>query len=144
MGVWKRPEQVLAEIETREQVQGLVEPKVPKPAKYRKDRVSHPKRPTLRVGSKLVIPMRRRSSIFGYALGVVLDWRKTGWFGEDGVVGDESDTWTTVTAIVQITKVSKMELQWMVGRLWSTSLYSWSESDVRFTPEEVNQSAYGL
>jgi len=150
MGTRKRPEAVLAAIEEREQIHGLVEPRVPKPAKYKRDSADDhlklPDRPVLKVGQKIVFTIKvsrddkksyGRTSIAGYGIGVVLDWESS-----------SSDLWRSGTnAIVQVTKVSNPEFAEMVGRLKSIELFNryWDSGEVtKFTPQECRQEDYRL
>lgn len=133
MAEWKRVDQILKRIAEKEDIQGLVEPRVPKAAKHKKTHTADPDRPTLRPGSKLVKEIRDGNNVVGYALGVVLDYevRNKWWSYED--------------VIVQVTKVSNEKLADLVGRLRQWTLYSgWRDRGASFTPEEVNQSDYGL
>lgn len=149
MGEYKRVADILGAIEDREQIHGLVEPKHSPDVKYKKDPKNKIVRPTLRVGSKLVWAIGAErygvGSIKGYALGVVLDWGGNGRPEHEHTWGGDS-WWDSRGCIVQVTRVSNPEFEWMVGHLRQVTLYGYAKSGEMplFTPEECNKADYGL
>lgn len=148
MGEYKRVADILQSIETREQIHGLVEPKVPSPATYRRNKTGHGpvSRPKLKVGSKLVFPMMRGKhgdlyfsagwlvkETVGYALAVVLDW------------SEHDSFWNDTTATTQIIKVSNPDFEYLVGRLRPVAIHSYGQLGFPlFAPEECDPKDYKL
>ena len=144
MAEYRRVEDILGAIVEREEIHGLVEPRHTPSAKYKKGPKDQFSRPMLRVGSRIVFPLgipwwKRRAGvkdgIKGYGLGVVLDWE-----------GDQSDisTWNSVTAIIQVVRVSREEFGDLVGHLRHIDIGGWHNQSVKFTPEECSGKDYGL
>lgn len=149
MGEYKRVADILKAIEDREQIHGLVEPKYSPDVKYKKAPKNKIVRPTLRVGSELVWSIGAgcypTNGIKGYALGVVLDWGGNGMPGYEHTWGGGS-WWGSMGCIVQVTRVSNPELEWMVGHLRQVTIHGYSKGGEMplFTPEECNKADYGL
>lgn len=143
MAEHRRVEDILAAIVDREQIHGLVEPRVPSALKYkrRKNRAGDVPLPDLKVGARLVLTCSSRElgtvfggygTVTGYALGIVLDFYTR---------GGEKDLYYDAYAIVQIVKVTHPDLLNMVGHLRSVSVGDYHTS-TRFVPEQVQQSDF--
>lgn len=143
MAEHRRVEDVLTAIVDREQIHGLVEPRVPSALKYKRgrNRANTVHLPDLKVGTKLVLTCASRGpgpvftsygTVTGYALGIVLDFYSR---------GGEKDLYYDAYAIVQIVKVTHPDLLNMVGHLRSVSVGDYHTS-TRFVPEQVQQSDF--
>lgn len=103
--------QLLEQALDREQIQGLVEPRVPSPAKYREAKAVRmgEKEPLrdIRPGTQVVIQVGGRD-IEGYLLGVTLDYQ-----------GDRGRWGEVHTVIFQVVAASQPALHGEVGRLRS-------------------------
>lgn len=101
--------QLIEQALDREQIQGLVEPRVPSPAKYREAKAVRPgeEEPLrdIRPGAQLVIQVGC-SPVEGYLLGVTLDYQ------------DERGRWDEVHGVIfQVVSASQPALLGEVGRL---------------------------
>lgn len=143
MAEHRRVADILGAIADREQIHGLVEPRVPPALKYKKEKDSGLHRPDIRVGCKLVLPYEdregefwaRSTAVTGYALAVVLDY--------SGARYGSAYFYGTVTAIVQITRVTNKKLLPLVGRLRHIDIgSSWHAHREQFCPEEVQLGDY--
>ena len=137
MGRYKRVEDILGAIEEREQIHGLIEPRVPPALKYKKGhKPGAVPLPDLKVGTKLVLTCTSGSwgygfggygTVTGYALGIVVDFHlRCG----DGVF------YSDAKAIIQVVKVTHADLLGMVGRLHAVNVGDYHQH-VRFVPEQV-------
>lgn len=136
MAEHRRVDEILGAIADREQIHGLVEPRVPPARKYKKTRHSEIALPDLRVGCKLVTrhtPNGGHSygTVLGFSLGVVVDFH---------VQGEES-FYQSATAIVQVVKVTNSQLSHLLGRLISVNVGGYFASTL-FVPEQAQISNY--
>lgn len=142
MAEHRRVADILAAIVDREQIHGIIEPRVPPALKYKKGhKPGAVPLPDLRVGTKLVLTctscglghdFSSYGTVVGYALGIVLDFHTR---------GEDSGLYYDAKAIVQIVKVTHPDLQSLVGHLRSISVGDY-HTDVRFVPEQVQQSDF--
>lgn len=132
----------LEKILDREQVQGLVEPRVPPDAKYKQQsHLSPVYRPDLTVGKRLIVqlPLPRNTWYDsgpreGYALVVTLDYMERDGYWHSGF-----------TVIGQVVRVSNPKYAEMVGRLISFSTRDSNGSSFpKFVPEEAKLADYKL
>lgn len=137
---YPRVEDLLNEIEIKEQVHGLITPKHTPSSKYKKEPKDKIVRPALKVGKKVVYVVGQnrwlRHPIRGYALAVILDWNHN------------QEGWHRTRLIVQTIKVSNPELEYLVGHLSAVDIGDWGDSPTArmpfLVPEEGNPSDYKL
>lgn len=126
---------ILGAIADREQIHGLVEPRVPPARKYKKTRHSEIALPDLRIGCKLVTKHSPNGysfgDVLGYSLGVVVDFH----------VQDEESFYQSATAIVQVVKVTNQKLEHLLGRLIHVNVGDYFMSTL-FVPEQAQLSDY--
>ncbi len=133
---------ILASIVDREQIHGIIEPRVPPVLKYKKGhKPGAVPLPDLKVGTKLVLTCSSSGlgatfssygSVVGYALGIVLDFYTRG--GVHGLYFD-------ARAVMQIVKVTHPDLLGLVGHLRSVSVGDY-HTGARFVPEQVQLSDF--
>jgi len=137
---YNRVEDLLAKIQIREEIHGLVEPKHTPSSKYKKEPKDKTERPSLKVGKKIVYPVGvnrySKSEVKGYALGVILDWQA------------DSQGWYRTRLIVQTIRVSNPALEHLVGHLSAIDIGDWGDSPQAhmpfLVPEEGDPKNYGL
>lgn len=136
MAEHRRVVDILGAIADREQIHGLVEPRVPPALKYKKDRPGEKNLPDMKVGTKLVIRFSRNGwgsgDVLGYALGIVIDF-----YDRSG----HSTYYTSINALVQIVRVTHPDLAHMIGRIRSAEVGDYWGSAF-FVPEQVQLSDY--
>jgi hypothetical protein len=125
----------------REQIEGVVEPRVPPAAKYKKEGSADRGRPDLFPGRKLIVEIYDPGAVEwkprgtkGYALCVVLDYEEQGGY------------WHRTDVIVQVTCVSHPDLEPMVGRLKVFKVLTprMGTRRILFVPEEANPADFHL
>lgn len=135
MAEHRRVDEILGAIADREQIHGLVEPRVPPALKYKKTKQSEVGLPDLHVGRKLVTKHSPNGRIFGdvlgYSLGVVVDFHARG----------SESYYQEANAIVQVVKVTNSQLSHLLGRLISVNVGDYFMSSL-FVPEQAQLSNY--